>query len=85
MPLHILKKQQQNLNLRHKELKNTWQLFDSKIPKPEELEEKIVIAHRSKIGETEYILKNTIIRKFKIIEEVVAVGMFEEKHKQIFY
>lgn len=66
-----------------KEYKNTWQLFDSNIPNVLGLEDQIIIAHHKKIGDTEYNLKNTMIRKFNIKEEAVVVGMFEEKHKQI--
>ncbi|MGC6413320.1 MAG: DEAD/DEAH box helicase [Bacteroidia bacterium] len=66
-----------------KELKNTWQLFDSSIPKVEDLEDKNVIAHHPKIGATEYNLKNTIIRKFNMEEVAFDEGIFKETHKQI--
>ncbi len=66
-----------------KELKNTWQLFDNNIPSASEIENKIIIAHHKKIGETEYNLKNSTIRKFNSIEEIVEVGMFKEKQTQI--
>lgn len=67
-----------------KEQKNTWQLFDSSIPKVDELEGKIVIANHSKIGATEYNLKNTTIRKFSIKEELMDVGMFKERQQHIY-
>lgn len=66
-----------------KEAKNTWQLFDSTIPKVESLKDKVVIACHSAIGETAYNLKNSTIRKFNIIEELIDVGMFKETQKQI--
>lgn len=66
-----------------KELKNTWQLFDSSIPKAEDLEGKIVIANHSKIGGTEYNLKNTTIRRFNLKEESVEIGIFKETQQYI--
>ena len=66
-----------------KENKNSWQLFDSKIPKAENLKDMIVIALHSEIGESAYNLKNSTIRKFNIVEDLIKVGMFEESQKQI--
>jgi len=66
-----------------KELKNTWQLFDNKPQKVEELINKTIIAYHPKIEDTAYNLKNSTIRKFNIKEDVVDVGMFKETQKQI--
>ena len=66
-----------------KEYKNTWQLFDSIISNASGLENKIIIANHSKIGDTDYNMKNSIIRKFNIVEEIVELGMFKETQSQI--
>lgn len=66
-----------------KDLKNTWMLFSCHIPEANMLIDKIIIAQHKKIGETEYNLKNTTVRIFKIYEEIVEVGMFKETQKQI--
>lgn len=66
-----------------KEIKNTWQLFDSNIPSAEGLVERIIIANHPKIGATEYNLKNTTIRKFSLKEESVEVGIFKETQQHI--
>jgi superfamily II DNA or RNA helicase len=66
-----------------KELKNTWQLFNSEINGPNELNNKNIIAYHPKIGDTVYNLKNSIIRKFKIVEKVMNIGLFNETQKSI--
>jgi len=65
-----------------KELKNTWQLFDSKI-QINELAGKFIIALHPKIGESEYNLKNSTIRKINFIDNILDVGLFKETQKQI--
>jgi superfamily II DNA or RNA helicase len=65
------------------ELKNTWMLFDSEIPAAKELVGKIIMANHKKITESDYNMKNTVIRVFQIKEESVNVGMFQETQKQI--
>lgn len=66
-----------------KELKNTWVLFDSAVPKVSDLVGKTIIAHHNRISETDYNLKNTAIRIFNIQEQKIDVGMFKETQMQI--
>lgn len=66
------------------ENKNNWMLFTSEIPNVEELSGNIIIAQHKKIQDTDYKLKNTIVRVFQLKEETIDVGMFKEKQKQIF-
>jgi superfamily II DNA or RNA helicase len=66
-----------------KELKNTWVLFDSAVPKVSDLVGKTIIAHHNRITETDYNLKNTAIRIFNLQEQKIDVGMFKETQMQI--
>lgn len=63
--------------------KNKWMLFSRDFPDVEELEGKIVLAYHPSINQSDYKLKNLTIRKFKLSETEVKIGMFKEIQKSI--
>ena len=64
------------------EFKNKWLLMDNEVAGIQDVINKIVLCHHSKINDSNYAPGLTI-RPLQIVEEIQKVGMFNEKFNKV--